>query len=153
MSLAEVLVAAVVLATASSGSLQIWAASAGAAQSTERRTAQLLLLDQAMLEAEAQLRLLASSPFSSCSIGALAIARQLEAQALPAGVSRELQLESRGVWLHLQAGELPIRRRWLDAAANGICSPMPTPALDSGSLPVDAVQPQSSNGIILTQSL
>lgn len=123
MSLVEVLVASLVLAVASGSSLQIWAASVAATRATEQRSLQLLLLDRLMLEAEAQQRLAIPAASLPCDQAAAWLAAQLQSQPLPAGVTRELQLQSRGLWLQLQVGALPPRRRWLDMAAVAHCGP------------------------------
>jgi hypothetical protein len=123
MNLAEVLAAALVLATASSGSLQIWAASAAAAKTAEQRSAQLLLLDRGLLEAEAWLRQGALVPGSDCGQAAAAMAAVLETAPLPPGLRRAVQVEGEGLWLRLQGEGLPERQRWLDAAAVGACIP------------------------------
>lgn len=123
MNLAEVLAAALVLACASGGSLRIWAASTAAAATVEQRGGQLLDLDRAVLEAEVALREgLPAEPGPDCAVAAQRLASRLAALPLPAGVGRELQAEAGGVWLRLQSGVLPVRERWLDAAALGACA-------------------------------
>ena len=137
MNLAEVMAGAVVLATAGSGSLQIWAASAGAHHTLEQRQELLVQLDGALLAAEARLRLpLQDTPTDNCAAAVAAMAEQLEAAPLPEGLQRQLELQPTGLWLRLQAEPLPPRQRWLDAAALGHCAasePTPTAPADGPS--------------------
>lgn len=128
MNLAEVMAGALVLATASSSSLQIWAGSVRAHLTLEQRQQLLLNLDGALLAAQARLHQpLAANPGRDCAAAATAIASTLAEASLPAGVQRQLEVQSAGVWLRLQAESLPLRQRWLDAAALGHCAALDAP--------------------------
>lgn len=128
MSFAEVLAAAVVLACASSGSLQIWAASAAASRTAEQRQALLVELDGALLAAEALLRApLGAVASADCQQAVAWMRGELEQAPLPSGLQRQVEPLAAGVWLKLQAEPLPPRQRWLDAAALGLCAPPPAP--------------------------
>lgn len=127
MTLAEVLAAAIVLACASSCSLRLWGLSTVAAATLQQRGTQLLALDQALLEATAELQA-GIAPQADCDAAAAVLAARLAAMPLPAGVERSLQLEMGGVWLQLQASALPQRQRWFDAAALGACGAVPPAA-------------------------
>lgn len=137
MNFAEVLAAAVVLACASSGSLQIWAASAVASRTAEQRQAQLVELDGALLAAAAQLRRPQEAAEPVDCLAAVAwMEAELSAVPLPAGLQRAVEPQDGGVWLRLQGEALPPRQRWLDAAALGLCAaPVPQPEQHS---PTDA---------------
>lgn len=129
MNLAEVMAAAIVLACACSGSLQIWAASAAASHSLAARQEQLVQLDGALLAVEAQLRQpLPVAPAGDCPAAAAALAAQAEQLPLPEGLQRQLRLEAGGVWLQVRGEGLPPRQRWLDAAALGHCAATPEAA-------------------------
>lgn len=132
MNLAEVLAAAIVLACASSGSLQIWASTAAASRTAELRQEQLVGLDGALLEAVARLRQpLETTPGRPCAAAAEQMAQQLASLPLPDGVQRQLEVHATGVWLRLQTNGLPLRQRWLDAAALGHCA-APYPQTEAG---------------------
>lgn len=130
MNFAEVLAAAVVLACASSGSLQIWAASAAASRTADQRQAQLVELDGALLAAEARLRMPPGAVAASdCAQAVTWMQIELEQAPLPAGVEQDLEPQNGGVWLRLQGPDLPPRQRWLDAAALGLCT---APLVENG---------------------
>ncbi len=135
MNLAEVMAAAIVLACACSGSLQIWAASAAASHSLAARQEQLVRLDGALLAAEARLRQpLSVAPAGDCAAAAEAMAAQAEQLPLPEGLQRQLRPEAAGVWLQVRGDGLPPRQRWLDAAALGHCAATPEATGDGTSL-------------------
>lgn len=128
MNFAEVLVAALLLAGASSGSLQIWAGAVAASRGAELGLEQLVELDGALLGAEQHLQQWQNTPMAGdCSQAVAAMATALARAPLAAGLERQLEPQSGGLWLRLQAPGLPQRQRWLDAAALGYCSSSPTP--------------------------
>lgn len=124
MTLAEALVAALLLAGASAGSLQIWTASLAASRGAEQGLEQLVELDGALLAAEQHLQ--QARPALSGADCPQAMASALEQAPLPAGLARQVDPQAGGLWLRLQAEGLPPRQRWLDAAALGYCGPAPT---------------------------
>ena len=75
MNFAEVLVAALLLAGASSGSLQIWAAAVAASRGAELGLEQLVELDGALLAAEQHLQQAQAAPLAGdCSLAVAAMA-------------------------------------------------------------------------------
>ena len=140
MNFAEVLVAALLLAGASSGSLQIWAAAVAASRGAELGLEQLVELDGALLAAEQHLQQALGAPLAAplagdCSLAVAAMAAELAQAPLAAGLERQLEPQGGGLWLRLQAPGLPQRQRWLDAAAMGFCSNSPTPEAGGDGTP------------------
>lgn len=147
MNLAEVMAAAIVLATASGGSLQIWAASASASRTVEQRRELLVRLDGALLAAEARLRQPLFNPSGlDCALAAAAMAELLATAPGPEAVQRQIDAQAHGVWLRLQADPLPARQRWFDAAALGQCAPdapgEPAAPGEPGADPANVVNPE-----------
>lgn len=143
MNLAEVMAAAIVLACACSGSLQIWAASAAASHSLAARQEQLVRLDGALLAAQARLRTSRNGiPPATCLEAAEWMEAELDSAPRPDGVQLAADQGDGGVWLRVQGENLPPRQRWLDAAALGLCSGPPqtspppvNPEINSGNGP------------------
>ena len=87
MNFAEVLVAALLLAGASSGSLQIWAAAVAASRGAELGLEQLVELDGALLAAEQHLQQALAAPLAGdCSLAVAAMAAELAQAPLAAGL-------------------------------------------------------------------
>jgi len=130
MNLVETLVASVILALASSCSLQLWASSTSSAAAVEQRQHQLGQLEIALLGSQARLEALAAEPVAAepvaadCADAAHWLTTHLQSQPLAAGLSRVVSAEPAAlVRVQISAGEVGQRQRWFSPAAYGLCGP------------------------------
>jgi len=125
MNLVETLVASVILALASSCSLQLWASSTSSAAAVEQRQHQLGQLEIALLGSQARLEALAAEPVAAdCADAAHWLTTHLQSQPLAAGLTRVVSAEPAAlVRVQISAGEVGQRQRWFSPAAYGLCGP------------------------------
>ena len=125
MNLVETLVASVILALASSCSLQLWASSTSSAAAVEQRQHQLGQLEIALLGSQARLEALAAEPVAvDCADAAHWLTTHLQSQPLAAGLTRVVSAEPAAlVRVQISAGEVGQRQRWFSPAAYGLCGP------------------------------
>lgn len=131
MNLAEVLMAAMLLAMSAGSSLRIWSLISVSVIQEERRQQLADRLDGELAALEASLRLQnrqGSSP-PPCGNSAAALQMQLNSRPSAAGVQRQLKLlpAEDGLLLELAIDGLPFRRqRLVLPAAMGLCRSVPT---------------------------
>ncbi|MFQ6537788.1 MULTISPECIES: hypothetical protein [Aphanothece] len=144
MSLAEVLVSAVVFTGSATCSLQLWSTSTQWTQRAQQQREQLIELDGRLLAVQAELEQLAGQPVAAdCGAAASWLAAHLS----------DLEPRGEGVLLRVEGQSGLERERWLDPAAYGLCGAAEPVDMASGlpgdaggskeALDLDAVEPSS----------
>ena len=136
MNLVEVMVASVLLVTASSCSLQVWAGTSQWVRQAEQRQQQASQLEAALLSSQGQLQGLAGTPVAAdCAVAGAWLVAHLQAQPLAAGLSRAVSPEPGAlVRVAISGAEGLQRQRWLSPAAYGLCGQAAAQEASDGTL-------------------